>query len=93
MRVKKILVLAVIMGLLIGCAGSAKRINDLNLGMTKAEVIEIMGAPDYTSQTKNLEILSYKLSSSGIWTDTYFVRISDGSVDRFGRRGDFGYFY
>ena len=93
MLLKRLLIVVALAGLLVGCAGSAKRINNLNLGMTKAEVIEIMGEPDYTSGSKNVEILSYKLTASGITTDTYFVRISNGTVDRFGRRGDFGYFY
>jgi hypothetical protein len=93
MRLKGVLVVLLLMGLLVGCAASAKRINNLQQGMTKAEVIDIMGEPDYTSSTKDVEILSYRLASGGVFKETYFVRISNGTVDRFGRRGDFGYFY
>ena len=93
MRMKGVFVVLLLMGLLVGCAGSAKRINNLQQGMTKAEVIDIMGEPDYTSSTKDVEILSYQLTSGGLLKETYFVRIYNGTVDRFGRRGDFGYFY
>ena len=93
MRLKGVLVGLLLMGLLIGCAGSAKRINQLHYGMSKAEVIDILGEPDYTSGTRDVEILSYRMASGGVFKETYFVRIANGSVDRFGRRGDFGYFY
>ena len=78
MRLKGVLVVLLLMGLLVGCAASAKRINNLQQGMTKAEVIDIMGEPDYTSSTKDVEILSYRLASGGVFKETYFVRISNG---------------
>ncbi len=93
MLVKKLIVLLSLSILVLGCAGSAKMINTLNVGMTKAEVIEAMGEPNYTSGAKNVEILSYKLTSSSLFTETYFVRIVDGYVDRFGPQGSFGSFY
>jgi hypothetical protein len=93
MRVKEILILLVLIGLMYGCASSAKCINGLNMGMTKAEVIDIMGEPSYTSGTKDVEILNYELRSGGVFGEAYFVRLKDGSVDRFGRRGDFGFLY
>ena len=79
--------------LVLGCAGSAKKINKLNIGMTKVEVIEAMGEPNYTSGANDVEILSYKLTSDSFFSDTYFVRIKDGKVDRFGQQGSFGSFY
>jgi len=73
--------------LVLGCAGSSKKINNLNIGMTKAEVIAAMGEPNYTSAANNVEILSYKLTSTSLVSDTYFVRIKDGKVERFGQQG------
>jgi hypothetical protein len=93
MTAKRVLIFLCLFGLVCGCAGHAKRINDVSLGMTKDEVIDVMGSPAYTSVTKDVEILSYHLRSGGVFSDTFFVRLKDGSVDRFGRRGDFGYFY
>ena len=69
-----------------------KKINNLNIGMTKAEVIAAMGEPNYTSAANNVEILSYKLTSTSLVSDTYFVRIKDGKVERFGQQG-FGSYY
>ena len=93
MLVKRMLILFFLSSLVLGCAGSAKRINNLNIGMTKAEVIEAMGEPNYTSATNDVEILSYKLTSSSLVSDTYFVRIKNGRVDRFGQQGSFGSYY
>jgi hypothetical protein len=93
MSLKRIVILLTLSMLVFGCAGSAKKFNALNVGMTKAEVIEAMGEPNYTSATKNVEILSYKLTSNGLFSETYFVRIVNGNVDRFGPQGSFGSFY
>jgi len=84
--------LAVMLGV-IGCAGSSKKINDLTVGMTKAKVIEVMGEPNYTSGSKNVEVLNYKLKSDSLFSDNFFIRIKDGKVDRFGQQGSFGILY
>lgn len=93
MLVKRVLILFFLSILVLGCAGSAKKINNLNIGMTKAEVIEVMGEPNYTSGANDVEILSYKLTSNSLYSDKYFVRIKKGKVDRFGQQGSFGSFY
>ncbi|MBW1695662.1 MAG: hypothetical protein JRH18_01455 [Deltaproteobacteria bacterium] len=93
MSLRRVLVLVVIAGLIIGCAGSAKNLNKVRLGMTKVEVIKAMGKPAYVSARENVEFLNYKLRSKSIFTDEYFVRLKDGRVDLFGRKGDFGFVY
>ena len=90
---KKILILFILTVLVVGCAGSAKKINNLTLGMTKSEVIETMGKPDYSNVREEVEILNYRLTSNSLFTDAYIVRIKQGKVDLFGRRGDFGSIY
>ena len=92
MLVKRMLILFILSILVLGCAGSSKKINNLNIGMTKAEVIAAMGEPNYTSAANNVELLSYKLTSTSLVSDTYFVRIKDGKVERFGQQG-FGSYY
>jgi hypothetical protein len=87
-----VLVLCVVV-LLLGCAGYANKINNLNVGMTKADVIEVMGEPDYTSGSGTVEILSYKLKTGCCFTDTFFVKIKDGKVERYGQQGSFGTYY
>jgi hypothetical protein len=93
MLVKRSVLILCAAVLLFGCAASAKKINDLNIGMSKADVIRLMGQPNYTSGSANVEILSYKLKSDCCFSDTFFVRIKDGKVDRFGQQGSFGTYY
>ena len=93
MSAKKGFLVLCTMVLLLVCAGSAKKINDLNIGMTKSDVIHIMGEPNYTSGSGNVEILSYKLKTDCCFSDTFFVRIKEGKVDRFGQQGSFGTYY
>jgi hypothetical protein len=63
--------------------------------MTKAEVIDAMGTPDSVSATGNVEYLIYELASPHeIVADEsslpkYFVRLVNGRVDAYGRKGDF----
>lgn len=61
--------------------------------MTKPEVISVMGEPNYSSVRDDIEILNYKLISTGIFTDDYIIRLKQGKVDLFGKRGDFGTLY
>ena len=93
MLVRRIFILFILSGLVLGCAGSAKKINSVTLGMTKSEVISVMGTPNYSSVREDVEILNYQLASNSLFTDAYIVRIKQGKVDMFGRRGDFGSLY
>ena len=79
--------------LLAGCA-TAYKISNVQMGMTKQDVIRVMGPPASTSAKGKAEYLNYRLSEtdnqafSGI-TKPYYVRIVNGRVDSFGRLGDF----
>jgi hypothetical protein len=83
----------ILTALIVGCATSHK-MNEISLGMTKQQVIEKLGPPVSTSATSGVEYLNYRFSETsdhayyGI-TTPYYVRIVDGKVDAFGRRGDF----
>jgi len=75
------------------CATSGK-INNIQVGMVKSEVIEKMGSPVSVSATKGTEYLNYKLSETDDdafrgWSTPYYVRLVNGKVDSFGRSGDF----
>ena len=87
---KNILVLLLCLGL-VGCV-TAQKMNKLNLGMTKAEVIKVMGNPTSISAKGNTEYLNYRLKETTDmyeWGTMYFIRIIDGKVDSYGRLGDF----
>ena len=75
---------------LIGCA-TASRMNNLSVGMSKQEVLRVMGTPNSTSATSGTEYLTYNLAEDASYRANaeYFVRIKDGKVDSYGRKGDF----
>jgi len=91
----KIRVLVVVLSslLIAGCA-TAHKISSVQIGMTKEEVINVMGPPASTSAKSGTEYLNYSLSETddqafyGI-TRPYYVRLINGKVDSFGRLGDF----
>jgi hypothetical protein len=75
------------------CA-TAYKMNKLELGMTKQEVIKKIGKPDSTSAQEHCVYLMYNLyetdadSFDGRYT-RYFVRLIDDKVESFGQVGDF----
>ncbi len=86
-------VLVAITAFIAGCA-TAHIISKVQIGMTKEEVIKVMGPPASTSAKGNTEYLNYSLSETddqafyGI-TRPYYVRLINGRVDSYGRLGDF----
>lgn len=78
----------------IGPVGYTRSLSKLHVGMTKQEVIRVMGEPNSVAAAEGVEYLNYHLAPAGPMSDlslihTYFVRIREGKVDAFGRRGDF----
>ena len=79
---------------LVGCATAAKT-NRLSIGITKQEVLALMGRPSSTAaHVAGVEILRYRLSATGRdilhrRTEEYFVRLISGKVDCYGKMGDF----
>ena len=70
-----------------GCLSSA-RLNEVRVGMTKDEVIALLGTPDSTSAQANIVYLTYYLSVEGTGRTVdqpYLVRLVDGKVESFGR--------
>jgi hypothetical protein len=68
-------------------APSATKLNEVRTGMTKAEVISLLGSPDSTSAHTNIEYLTYYFNnaSTGGRELPYMVRLVDQHVDSFGR--------
>ncbi len=91
--IHRIVILLVATAFLFGCAASSKRMNKVNLGMSKAEVVEAIGNPKSTSANKDMEYLRYKFMTDGLFTADYYVRLQEGKVDAYGRIGDFGLGY
>ena len=84
--------LSIVLMALVGCA-TASRTDRLSLGMTKEQVLAVMGQPASTAADHDVEVLRYKLSTTGHdafhhRTEEYFVRLVSGKVERFGKAGD-----
>lgn len=75
----------------VGCA-TASKMNRLSVGLTKCEVIELLGEPDSTAATEGLEFFRYyyRGGGDGLLTSRreHFVRFRDGKVTAYGRIGD-----
>ena len=84
--------LLIVLVVFVGCA-TASKTNGLRLGMTRAQVLAVMGQPASTAADNDVEVLRYKLSATGHdafhhRTEEYFVRLVSGKVERFGKAGD-----
>ncbi len=95
MALRAILAVALI-AFLTACSSAppARKINAVSIGMTKADVIAVMGQPDSTAAKDGIEYMNYRLATSaldfdGSDTSDYFVRFVKGRVDAFGHKGDF----
>ena len=84
----KLLALAslLIVGLLVGC-NSAEQLNNIHIGMSKDQVLAIMGTPNSTSAQANVEYLTYYLEGDAEYgrDRPYMVRLVDGKVESYGR--------
>ncbi len=81
-RIAGVVVLVVVI-LTAGCATRRmlRRMNQVRLGMTRTEVVEIMGKPFASSARGNVEYLYYR-------SHKYAVRFEDGTVESYGHMRD-----
>lgn len=88
----KILLICLLSGMLFGCA-TATKMNEVSVGMTKAQVIEILGKPENTAAHDNIEVMRFHLRRAALEdyseSNIYFVKLRDGRVSSFGKMGDF----
>lgn len=80
-----------------GCFTSSESLKKLSVGMTKAEVITAMGQPTSVAAQQDCEYLVYLMANRGVFTPGYlidtsdfYIRLVDGRVTSYGRKGDFG---
>lgn len=80
-----------------GCGTlTAKSMNKLSIGMSKAEVIRIMGSPTTTKADGNTEVLEYKRMADmqEWWTSrssqrtNYWIVFENGELIKYGKAGD-----
>ena len=82
--------------LLAGCVTTSDSMAELSVGMSKSEVIKLLGKPDSVSAQSGVEYLTYTLRTETSFTrntwgyqSQYFVRLIGGKVESYGRVGDF----
>jgi len=90
-----LLALLIAVTALSGCTSRATAMNRLSVGMTKQQVISILGKPSSTAAPGNgVELLRYTFKD-GSWAratmvdNEYFVLLRNGTVEQYGRVGDF----
>ena len=72
--------------LLAGCASSATKMDRVQNGMSREQVLALLGPPDGTSIRGNLEYLTYYLTADAtVGEQPYMVRLVDRQVDTVGR--------
>lgn len=83
---------AALLLLLTGCISSAVKLAGVQNGMTKNQVIELLGKPDSTSLRGNVEYLTYYLAEETSRQEkAYMIRLVDSRVESVGRFVQFGY--
>ena len=86
----RILILVALL-VLVGCASSPKKMNKLAVGMTKTEVVSVMGKPKSTSASQGNEYLIYVMDASRVdhlMPESYYVKLVGGKVEGYGRVRD-----
>ncbi len=84
----KKLIVTTTLALLVGCSTSAKKLAQVSPGMTKAQVISVLGSPESVSGQDDTEFFIYTLSNSWnspLWNEKYYVRFVNGKVVRYGK--------
>lgn len=86
--------LSILLVVLIGGCATSSKINGVQLGMSRADVVAVMGEPVSISAKGGAQYLNYALSETSDdafydRTTPYYVRLVDGEVDSYGRMGDF----
>ncbi len=72
-------------GILGEVRASARKTNDMRLGMSKTEVIQVMGTPNSAKGRGDEEIFEYILEDAG----QYWIAFKNEKVFQYGRAGDF----
>ena len=74
-----------------GCLTSASKINGVSIGMSKAQVLKIMGTPVSVITDTNSECLNYNLAEVPTYFDMpgtpYEIKLVGGKVVSYGRAG------
>lgn len=69
-----------------GCASHATRLDQIQVGMTRFQVVTLLGEPDAASGRAGVEYLTYYLDdASRTRGQPYMLKVVDGRIESFGR--------
>lgn len=86
---KNLITLMIVIITFIGCATTSK-MNRISLGMTKNEVIKLMGQPSSTAGIDEEETLRYNLYNTyRDMHEEYWIVLINGKVYKYGKAGDY----
>jgi hypothetical protein len=85
MKISKAQIIGLIMLALTSCSTTVgERMNHITVGMTKPEVIRIMGRPESSAADSDIEILHFAQDMGWYRFNYYFVKIVKGKVESYG---------
>ena len=87
----KIILIILLSCIFIFSCATAGRMNKIQAGMTRTQVIDTLGEPNSSAGTGREEHLVYRLYEYDAWSGGYerfFVRLIDGKVSSYGKQGD-----
>jgi len=73
--------------LLTGCS-SSQGLNSIQVGMTKQDVIQVLGSPSSVRAQSGTEVLIYNLYggiTANPWYQDYYVQLAQGRVVAYGK--------
>lgn len=71
------------------CGTSAQRLTEVSMGMTRQDVVSVLGSPESVQAANGQEVLVYTLSNSWnspVWNSQYAVVLQNGRVVAYGNR-------
>ncbi len=75
---------------LMGCTTMISATNKLNIGMSKQEVIGVLGEPQSSKASENEEVWEYQLLATDLREhEEFWAVFKDGRLAQYGKAGDF----
>ncbi len=67
---------------LVGCQTTSRTFNKIKPGMSRADVVAILGQPESVSRVRDTEVMRYQIKETiNEWyPDTYYVQLRNGQV-------------
>ena len=87
-RMRKVAILS--WGAVLASCATMGKTNSLKVGMSKADVVSVMGSPKSTEASDSVEVLNYSLTDVFLGKhQPYYVRLNNDKVSDFGKVAGF----